>query len=67
MLSRPRLGDRVQIWYRESLRSLPYHGQTGIVVIVSRRRPRNHGVEIGGRLVVVPAGNIRKYAIGHKE
>ncbi len=36
------------------------HGLTGIVVIPSRGKPRNHGVEIAGVMYVVHAGNLRK-------
>jgi hypothetical protein len=67
MLLNPRIGQLVQIWYGEKARSvMPYHGQVGRVVIRCRRRgkhlrngPRNHAVEIDGRLVVVPCGNLR--------
>lgn len=60
MTANPRPGQRVQVWYRASLRWLPYHGQVGVVVVASKGRPRNHGVRIGEREVVVPCGNLRK-------
>ena len=60
MLINPRINQPVIIWYRPSLRHLPYHGQSGRVVIRSRGKPRNHGVAIGGRVVVVPCGNLQK-------
>lgn len=61
MLSCPKVGARVQVWYRVSLRAfMPLHAKVGIVVVSSRGRPRNHGIEIDGVLFVVPAGNLRK-------
>ena len=30
-----------------------------VVAIPSRGRPRNHGVKVDGRIVVVPCGNLR--------
>ena len=60
MLSSPRLGQRVQVWYRSELRdAMPLHGLQGIVEVVGRGRPRNHGVRIGRELYTVPAGNLR--------
>jgi len=67
MLLSPRIGQLVQIWYGQETRTaMPFHGQVGRVVIRCRRRgkhlrngPRNHAVEIDGRLVVVPCGNLR--------
>jgi hypothetical protein len=60
MISNPRPGQLVQCWYnRDVAPHMPLHGLTGRVVIRSKRRPRNHGVEIDGRLYVVPAGNLR--------
>ena len=61
MLSCPKIGQRVQVWYRASLRSLmPLHGRVGIVRVSSRGKPRNHGVEIDGVTYVVPCGNLRE-------
>lgn len=60
MITNPRIGDQYQIWYRKSLRHLPYHGHLGIAVIRSKKRPRNHLIQTGNDFVVVPCGNIRK-------
>jgi len=60
MISNPRLGQIVQLWYRASLRPIaPDHGRVGTVVARAKGRPRNHGVSIDGRLTIVPAGNLR--------
>ena len=60
MLSYPVPGKRVQVWYRAGYRDrMPLHGKTGTVAIRSRGRPRNHGIQIDGRLYVVPCGNLR--------
>jgi hypothetical protein len=60
MIVNPALGQRVQVWYRAKLAGfMPHHGAVGIVRVASRGRPRNHGIEIAGRLVVVPCGNLR--------
>lgn len=67
MIRQPRIGQAVRLHYRTTPRGgfpapstwMPYHGSTGIVRIVSRGPgPRNVGVEIGGKLVVVPRGNL---------
>lgn len=58
MLTNPRPGQPVLLWYRN--RSMPLHGRVGTVEIVSRGRPRNHGVRVDGVLYVVPCGNLRK-------
>jgi len=71
MVSCPRIGQVVQIWYRDAVRALmPHHGKVGRVVLASRGRPRNHMVEVdscervGEHLavtrvrIVVPAGNL---------
>jgi len=61
MLANPRQGQIVRIRYRKALRDyMPLHDTIGIVRIVSRGRPRNHGVEIGGELYVVPCGQLNK-------
>lgn len=61
MLLNPRIGQRVKIWYRQGVREhMPLHGKIGQVLIRSRGKPRNHGVEIGGKLYVVPCGNLMK-------
>jgi len=61
MLSSPRSGQSVQVWYAKKKRAhMPLHGQVGQIEVVSRaRRCRNHGVRIDGRLYSVPAGNLR--------
>jgi len=72
MICNPKLGDVVQVWYRTKPFDngipapstwMPWHGRTGTVVVVGRprkRAPRNHGINIDGQLVGVPAGNLRK-------
>ena len=61
MLSSPRIGTAVQCWYAAPARpARPLHGLTGVVVTVSRGRPRNHGVLIDGRVYAVPCGNLRR-------
>lgn len=57
MLLNPKKNQPVQLWYKN--KAMPYHGQLGRIVIISRGKPRNHGVEINGRIVVVPCGNLR--------
>jgi hypothetical protein len=61
MVRRPTVGLRVQVWYaRARIPYAPWHGKVGVVVVVAMGPgPRNHGVLIDGRLVVVPAGNLR--------
>jgi hypothetical protein len=58
MLVHPRLGQTVRLWYQD--RTMPFHGRIGQVVIVSKGKPRNHGVRVGLEIVVVPCGNIRR-------
>ena len=61
MLSCPKVGTVVQVWYAARWRDfMPLHGRIGIVKVSSRGRPRNHGIEIDGVVWVVPAGNLRK-------
>lgn len=60
-MSNPRVGARCRLHYRKALAGLvPHHGRTGVVEIVGRGRPRNHGVRLDGcgTLVVVPCGNM---------
>jgi hypothetical protein len=62
MISSPKVGQRVQVWYRKEWAAfMPWHGKLGTVVVASRGKPRNHGVFIPGfaTIVVVPAGNLR--------
>jgi len=58
MLANPKLGQIVLIWYAD--KSMPYHGKYGRIVIVSKGKPRNHGVDVDGEIVIVPCGNLRK-------
>ena len=61
MLLNPKIGQDVQVWYRIGIRHvMPHHGKVGRVTVVSRGRPRNHGVQIDGVTVPVPCGNLRK-------
>jgi len=66
MIFHPRPGQHVRIRYaKRSASVMPHHGAVGVVRIVSRGPgPRNVGVEIDGRLVVVPRGNL--VAVGEK-
>ena len=67
MIFQPRPGQRVRVHYNRHLAPMmPYHGQEGVVRIISRGgSPRNVGVEIAGRMIVVPRGNL--VAIGPSE
>lgn len=61
MLANPKPGQRVQVWYRKDRAAfMPLHGREGTVVVVSRGKPRNHGVMVDGAVYVVPCGNLRK-------
>ena len=61
MMLNPRKGQIVQVWYRKEMRKFaPYHGRVGRIVVVNRKRPRNHGVMIGQEIVMVPCGHLRK-------
>lgn len=60
MIASPRIGQVVQCWYAAKVRAArPLHARVAVVEIVSRGRPRNHGVRIDGRLYAVPCGNLR--------
>ena len=60
MIVNPRKGMVVQCWYNKRVaHTMPLHGKIGTVAIVSRGKPRNHGVQIDGQLWVVPCGNLR--------
>jgi hypothetical protein len=61
VISNPRIGQMVRLRYAPGRRrAAPYHDLVGRVVIVCRaRRARNHGVEIDGVIVVVPAGQLQ--------
>lgn len=59
MLIFGRIGQTVRIHYNERVApTMPYHGRYGKLVVLSNGKPRNHGVEIDGKIVVVPCGNI---------
>lgn len=60
MLSNPKPGARVRIRYRAGVRErMPWHDRVGRIAIVCKaRRCRNHGVEVDGRIVAIPAGNL---------
>jgi hypothetical protein len=62
VISSPYIGQAVQIWYGSKWRALcRHHGHSGTVEIVSKGKPRNHGVRLAtGELVSIPAGNLRK-------
>ena len=61
MLFGPKVGKLVQLWYAKQYAHLwPLHGRIGPLCIVGTGKPRNHGVEIDGRIVVVPTGNLRE-------
>ncbi len=60
MIFHPRPGQRVRIHYaRRSASLMPNHSKIGVVRTVSGGPgPRNAGVGIDGRTVVVPRGNL---------
>jgi len=61
MLNHPKVGQEVELRYAKSKREVaPYHGMTGVVVRVTKGKPRNHLIRVCGRLVVVPAGQLFK-------
>lgn len=61
MLTNPRQGQLVRLRYGPKYRSMArYHDQVGVVIIVGKGKPRNHGVMIGDEVVIVPAGNLMK-------
>ena len=60
MISNPRVGQSVQVHYAaKSAPHMPYHGRIGTVRIACKGKPRNHGVEIDGRVIAFPCGNLR--------
>ena len=69
MMLNPRHGQHVQVWYGKGWRraGMPLHGRVGVVRVVCRARPRNHGVEIDGQVYGVPCGNLRKLQETHHE
>lgn len=61
MLVNPAVNQRVVIRYAKSYSStMPLHGLTGTVVVVGKGRPRNHGVNVGGKIYAIPCGNLFK-------
>lgn len=59
MIANPRIGVDVRVHYNaKRAPTMPHHGKLARVVIASRGKPRNHGVLIDGRVVVVPCGNL---------
>ena len=59
MITNPRINQKAMVWYRKSNQHLPYHGKTGTIVKRSYGKPRNHLIEINGKCVVVPCGNLK--------
>lgn len=62
MLANPKHGDLVRLVYRKALHPIaPHQGQVGTVQIISKGKPRNHGVRlVCGLLLVVPCGHLVK-------
>lgn len=61
MLANPSVGQRVRIHYAARYSPMmTLHGRCGVVRIVSKGKPRNHGIEIDGILYGVPCGNLMK-------
>ena len=60
MIFHPRPGQRVRIHYaKRSASIMSHHGKVGVVRLVSNGPgPRNAGVEVDGRIIVVPRGNL---------
>ena len=60
MIFHPRVGQRVRVHYAKHVATMkPYHGEVGVVRVASGGPgPRNVGVEIDARLVVIPRGNL---------
>ncbi len=62
MLARPKIGQRVQVWYAKHYKDrMPHHAKVGTVEVVSMGPgPKNHGIRLDGRLIVVPCGNLNR-------
>ncbi len=60
MIFHPRVNQRVRVHYtRRAAAHMPLHGKVGVVrVVATGRGPRNVGVEIDGRVFVIPRGNL---------
>ena len=68
VMANPHIGQQVQIWYALKPRRpgglvpaefMPHHGKVGVVRIVGRGKPRNHGIELAGQIIAIPCGNLR--------
>jgi len=66
MMLYPTIGQSLQVWYKDGQArayepvAMPYHGLIGVVRVRSHGKPRNHGVEINSKTIVVPCGNLRR-------
>jgi len=61
MIANPRLGQSVRIHYAKRYGDyMPLQDLIGTVVVIGRGRPRNHGVEVAGRIYCIPCGNLIK-------
>jgi len=61
MLVHPRLHERVTIHYAARYgRYMPLQDRQGVVVLVGTGKPRNHGIEVDGRVYCVPCGNLNR-------
>ena len=61
MLANPKKGQLVRIRYNQRIApAMPLHNKVGTVHIVSRGKPRNHGVIVDGLLYAIPCGNLNK-------
>lgn len=62
MLANPKPGDLVRLAYAKKKHPIaPHQGAVGVVELISKGKPRNHGVRlVCGRLLVVPCGHLVK-------
>jgi len=61
MLAHPKRGECVVIHYAPGYgQYMPLQDRQGAVVLVGVGRPRNHGVEVDGRVYCVPCGNLNR-------
>lgn len=60
MIMQPKVGVTARVHYnKRDAPNRPYHGKIGEIVIVSRGKgPKNVGLEIDGKIVCVPRGNL---------
>ena len=62
MYANPPQNARVRIHYRKGVaETMPFQGRIGTIRISGRGKPRNHLVEIDGKLAVIPCGNLNKH------